>query len=383
MNYIEPIDELNFLFDFFQAVQKNHSPKTFGNTPLRVQSSVNMIFRINPQFINHKFGGIKSIIQEQLASHLVATAKDVSLPFPRPLDEVRTTIMNNIVWSEVLQRPSHLVEVLLMKRSENKYDRHSGQICLPGGKCDNSETDYQAAVREAAEEIGIDFMNTKKFAYIGRLPRNFYLYKYKDDKYMHLTIHVWMVLTNVSISPEHYINSASAEVSLTFWQPFFDLVNKQRVVQKKFKLDPRWFGSTMTRVINLLGSNKDGMIGFNGIQLENSEFLWGITKNVFMFTFDLLFSTLREIKQKGETEGLEKEFHEVRKAVNSFSLGPNGNSMMSKVISKINGYAWLKQYEFKEEEGGIDLSKWSLAAYFATLGGLYAGRKYIFGNPRL
>jgi hypothetical protein len=35
-----------------------------------------------------------------------------------------------------------LIELLFMQRQINEKDRHSGQICFPGGKCDGSETDF-------------------------------------------------------------------------------------------------------------------------------------------------------------------------------------------------------------------------------------------------
>ena len=44
--------------------------------------------------------------------------------------------------------------VLLTRRS-HKLKSHSGQVCLPGGKTDEGETNIETALREADEEVGL------------------------------------------------------------------------------------------------------------------------------------------------------------------------------------------------------------------------------------
>jgi 8-oxo-dGTP pyrophosphatase MutT (NUDIX family) len=44
--------------------------------------------------------------------------------------------------------------VLLTRRSEN-LRQHTGQVAFPGGRCDPGETPWQAALREAEEEVGL------------------------------------------------------------------------------------------------------------------------------------------------------------------------------------------------------------------------------------
>lgn len=45
--------------------------------------------------------------------------------------------------------------VILTRRSDNLRN-HTGQVALPGGRCDPGETPSQTALREAHEEIGLD-----------------------------------------------------------------------------------------------------------------------------------------------------------------------------------------------------------------------------------
>jgi len=48
----------------------------------------------------------------------------------------------------------HGLSVLLTRRSDT-LRRHTGQIALPGGRMDAGETPWEAALREAEEEIGL------------------------------------------------------------------------------------------------------------------------------------------------------------------------------------------------------------------------------------
>jgi 8-oxo-dGTP pyrophosphatase MutT (NUDIX family) len=54
----------------------------------------------------------------------------------------------------LVERPAGLA-VILTRRSD-ALRRHTGQIALPGGRCEEGETPWGAAVREAHEEIGLD-----------------------------------------------------------------------------------------------------------------------------------------------------------------------------------------------------------------------------------
>ncbi len=49
----------------------------------------------------------------------------------------------------------HGLSVILTRRSDTLRS-HTGQVAFPGGRCDPGETAWQAALREAEEEIGLD-----------------------------------------------------------------------------------------------------------------------------------------------------------------------------------------------------------------------------------
>ncbi len=54
----------------------------------------------------------------------------------------------------LVDRPAGL-SVILTRRSD-ALRSHTGQVALPGGRCDPGETPWAAALREAHEEIGLD-----------------------------------------------------------------------------------------------------------------------------------------------------------------------------------------------------------------------------------
>lgn len=54
----------------------------------------------------------------------------------------------------VVERPTELT-VLLTRRTAHLYD-HAGQISLPGGRSERNESPEATALRETAEEIGLD-----------------------------------------------------------------------------------------------------------------------------------------------------------------------------------------------------------------------------------
>jgi len=58
---------------------------------------------------------------------------------------------------------------ILLTRRAAHLSTHAGQVSFPGGRMEPGETPEQAALREAAEEVGLD---PRLPAVIGRLPRH-------------------------------------------------------------------------------------------------------------------------------------------------------------------------------------------------------------------
>lgn len=70
----------------------------------------------------------------------------------------------------------------LIQRTENKKDRHSGQISLPGGKREEFDRDFaETAIRETCEEIGLEKPYVRILREMSPIyipPSNFYVYPF-------------------------------------------------------------------------------------------------------------------------------------------------------------------------------------------------------------
>lgn len=87
-----------------------------------------------------------------LASSAVHRSDYDLSPVPPPVEAVALTPAAVLVG--LVERPLGL-SVILTRRSDS-LRRHTGQIALPGGRCEPGETPWGAAVREAHEEIGLE-----------------------------------------------------------------------------------------------------------------------------------------------------------------------------------------------------------------------------------
>src|SRR3712207_5313280 len=93
--------------------------------------------------------------------------------------------------------------VLLTLRSA-RLSSHAGQVSFPGGRIEDSETPEAAAVREAAEEVGLD---PRLPELIGRLP------EHVTGTGFHVTPVVALVSPPLALTPD------PAEVAETFELP--------------------------------------------------------------------------------------------------------------------------------------------------------------------
>jgi 8-oxo-dGTP pyrophosphatase MutT (NUDIX family) len=79
---------------------------------------------------------------------------DLSREQIAPWLEPGTILKDAAVLVALVERPAGL-SVILTRRADTLRS-HTGQVALPGGRCDPGETPWAAALREAHEEIGLD-----------------------------------------------------------------------------------------------------------------------------------------------------------------------------------------------------------------------------------
>ncbi len=101
-------------------------------------------------------------------------------------------------------------EVLLIKRSERPDDRWSGQVAMPGGREQDTDTALlQTAIRETREEVGVDLESSARL--LGRLDATRAIAKGK--------------LVPLSITPFVFVQTEPSAITLnheataSFWLP--------------------------------------------------------------------------------------------------------------------------------------------------------------------
>ncbi len=72
---------------------------------------------------------------------------------PAPAPEADAPLTPAAVLVGLVEHPQGL-SVILTRRSDS-LRRHTGQVALPGGRCDPGETPWETALRESEEEIGL------------------------------------------------------------------------------------------------------------------------------------------------------------------------------------------------------------------------------------
>lgn len=112
-----------------------------------------------------------------------------------------------------LDQVNDLFEVLYARRAVSPYDRHSGEICFPGGKLDKDEDEIEAASREVNEEIGLDVSDSSRFLYLGKLTDQLFTY-YRKQQDVKVSVLLYLAADQdmkMTINPD--------EVDTAFWVP--------------------------------------------------------------------------------------------------------------------------------------------------------------------
>ena len=68
-----------------------------------------------------------------------------------------------------LRHPSAHLQLLFIQRARNPRDRWSGQMALPGGRQQRGESEFNTAVREVMEEVGLRLWESECWLYVGRM----------------------------------------------------------------------------------------------------------------------------------------------------------------------------------------------------------------------
>jgi 8-oxo-dGTP pyrophosphatase MutT (NUDIX family) len=128
---------INALHNTLKHFSKNPYPRVPNPENCKKRASVALILRVRPSFHSTTAPVIVSSIEQFFAQDWVQHGDP---------------------------------EAIFIKRAARKGDRWTSHVALPGGKRDPEDEDDRAvAVRETAEEIGLD-LNSRDALFVGNLP---------------------------------------------------------------------------------------------------------------------------------------------------------------------------------------------------------------------
>jgi 8-oxo-dGTP pyrophosphatase MutT (NUDIX family) len=98
--------------------------------------------------------------------------------------------------------------ILLIERLKSASDPWSGHMAFPGGRRDGGESDFETAIRETAEEVGVDLGAAG--ALLGRLD---------DVKPSHAGARIAVAAFVFCVPSETAVSLSPREVAASFWVP--------------------------------------------------------------------------------------------------------------------------------------------------------------------
>ncbi|MEC7419964.1 MAG: CoA pyrophosphatase [Pseudomonadota bacterium] len=151
--------------------------------------------------------------------------------------------------------PEH-TDILFIKRAEKEGDPWSGHMAFPGGHRETSDDGLRgAAMRETAEEIGLDLGDSK---YLGALDHE---HANPRGRVLNMLIapHVFQIQGDPELAPNH-------EVAEVVWAPLNVLAE-----------------NTLHSTETMPMSGRPTI--FNGYRLERGHFVWGLTYRILKSFF--------------------------------------------------------------------------------------------------
>ena len=323
---IEQNAQFYLLTDFVRKIQSDNpvSYKNDNQKKIR-QASVALIFRISPDFLE-----------------IPSKTSNFSLPQELFLNYMNfQEILSKILASIDKEKPvsqGNIFEILFIQRSINKKDRHSGQLALPGGKCDNDESDLEAVIREVFEEIGINIKDiSNKIKYLGKLNKNFFHGYYPTHTSL-ASLHIFF-----DFAKNHVIANA-AEVRDYKWVPamIFMKISKNTLILQDFYLPKlaRIFTKCLSKeIVNEMEKFYKNTT-FTTFDVGMDAKLWGFTLEMLiyiinMFENSVYYCTDEKLKEYFKNHDFLKNYQFATNSIKTTKIKFHKNSTFLKVFARI------------------------------------------------
>lgn len=305
--------------------------QSFTNTAKKRQSAVCIIFRLN---LN-----LKCSIQ-------IGKINEYNRKEP---DSFMNLITNTYEFQDGSTKNSlkHGIEMLFIKRADNPKDKFSGQVAFPGGKCDNEETDYEAAVREAFEECGLKLDDKSKYLYLGPIPKNFFVFPHPKGN-LYVSAHIfWQI--NLEDIP---MKTNPSEVAYCMWVPLNHIVNPPAdclSLSKDYTVKlPEGRNKVTKSITNYIASDLKGGKAWK-ILLPNGDDLWGLT---FMILIYFMGFFEEVIKKKGLSSISPSRYNEIVSNCLHFKMGEvKGPISYLKIYLAEKFFYNYRQRQFENQKG--------------------------------